>query len=88
MALLASAIMPPLRGFSALASAFERAGRHDLAANAVRAAVAAKEPSALLLHGEILRNQGWALALRGEREQAIAVLREAREHLQNADKSS
>lgn len=86
-ALLAQAIAPPIHGFSPLARAFEHAGRRDLAFEAIRAAIAAKEPHALELQGGIVQNEGWALALRGERDKAIAALRAAKTHLQEAAKA-
>lgn len=77
--LLDAAAMPPPRGFSGLAGALGRAGRGDLALRAARAAHAAGEAGAREELAALLRDEGWRLAGRGEREGAIAVLREAKE---------
>ncbi|MDI1451564.1 hypothetical protein [Polyangium sp. 6x1] len=76
----------PPGGHSAFALSLARAGRPDLAVRAARDAAAGKEPSARALLGSILREQGWALAARGQRELAIAALTEAKEHLAAAAK--
>jgi hypothetical protein len=80
-ALLASTSVPPLRGYASVAPALQRAGRADLAARAARAALGAKEAGARELLGVILRDEAWALAGRGQRDVAILLLREAKEHL-------
>ncbi|MDI1437139.1 hypothetical protein [Polyangium sorediatum] len=80
-----SAAAPP-GGHSAFAVALARAGRPDLAVRSARDAAAGKELSARALLGAILREQGWALAARGQRELAIAALLEAKEHLAAAAK--
>ncbi|MRG96611.1 hypothetical protein [Polyangium spumosum] len=76
--LLSAPSAAPPRGFSGFAAALARAGRADLAAGAARKAAARKEPGARELLGSILREQGWARAAAGEREQAIAALTEAK----------
>ncbi|UQA58438.1 hypothetical protein [Polyangium aurulentum] len=76
--LLEATKAPPPRGFSSLAGALRRAGRGDLAVRAARAANAAGEPGAREELGALLRDEGWRLAGRGDREGAIAVLREAK----------
>jgi len=80
-ALFDSKAPPPSRGYTALAHALARAGRLDLAKRAAREAAVAKESSARALLGSILRDEGWSLAAKGQREAAIEALREAKEHL-------
>ncbi|MDI3286812.1 hypothetical protein [Polyangium sp. 15x6] len=84
--LLSGPSAAPPGGHSAFALALARAGRTDLAVRSARDAVASKEASARGLLGSILREQGWALAARGQRELAIAALVEAKEHLGAAAK--
>jgi tetratricopeptide (TPR) repeat protein len=79
--LLEAAPTPPPGGYASLAGALARAGRGDLAARAARAANAAGEAGAREELGALLRDEGWRLAARGERELAIAALREAKELL-------
>jgi tetratricopeptide (TPR) repeat protein len=79
--LLEAAKTPPPGGFSSLAGALERSGRGDLAVRAARAAHVAGEAGAREQLGSLLRDEGWRLAAQGERERAIAVLREAKELL-------
>jgi len=86
--LLSGPSAAPPRGHTAFARALARAGRLDLAVRAAREAVTAKEPSARLLLGSVLRDQGWAQAAAGQRELAVAALAEAKEHLAAAAKES
>ncbi|HZF49719.1 MAG TPA: hypothetical protein VE093_13765 [Polyangiaceae bacterium] len=77
----ASGVAPPppslrVRRFATL---LRRAGRADLAVRTLRWAASAKDPSATQdLAGELAR-QGWNAALEGNREVALAALREARD---------
>ncbi len=82
--LLALTIVAPPMGFSGLAKGLDHAGRRDLALRACNAAVTAREDGASELHAGLLRAEGWALAARGQREAAIIVLREARDHFNAA----
>lgn len=83
-ALLAVTIVGPPMGFSGLAKGLDHVGRRDLAIRACNAAIAAREEGAHELFAGMLRAEGWALAARGQREAAIAILREAREQFEAA----
>jgi tetratricopeptide (TPR) repeat protein len=82
--LLAVTIVAPSMGFSGLAKGLDHAGRRDLAMRACNAAITAREDGAYELHAGMLRAEGRALAARGQREAAIAVLREARDQFNAA----
>lgn len=69
---------PPVIKMAPLAALLRRAGRADLAARCLRGAAAAKEPGAAEDLAMDLLRHGWSLAARGERDAAIAALREAR----------
>ncbi|MBK9258560.1 MAG: hypothetical protein IPM54_01865 [Polyangiaceae bacterium] len=83
--LLAVTIVAPPMGLSGLARGLDGAGRRDLALRACNAAIAAREDGAHELYAGILRDEGWALAARGQRDAAIKVLREAREQFNAAN---
>lgn len=68
----------PARGYASVAGALLRAGREDLAEAALRRGVAAGEPAAEQALFEIVRSRGWRAARRGERDLAVAALREAK----------
>jgi hypothetical protein len=77
-ALLARSGEPPPRGFACLAEALDAAGSHSLAIEAWRRAAARREPNAKGRLAAILRHRGWVAADRNARDEAIALLREAR----------
>jgi len=82
--LLDAALGPPPRGFAAVARALSRVGQPGLARRAARSALSQREPGARALLGEMMREEGWALASRGQRELAIVALREAKAHFEAA----
>jgi tetratricopeptide (TPR) repeat protein len=83
--LMAVAIVAPPLGFSGLARGLDHAGRRDLAMRACNAAINAHEDGADELYGSMLRTEGWALAVRGQREAAIDVLRKAQKQFTAAN---
>lgn len=74
----------PPRGWALLADTLASLGMTELERSARRAAVVAKEPGAAESLGTSLAREGWELAKRGERQRAIASLREAKELLEAA----
>lgn len=71
-----------------LAVALREAGRADLAGRVLRGAAAAREPgSAEQLAAELART-GWTLFARGERDAAIAALREAKQSVDRGSSTS
>lgn len=68
----------PARGWASVGAALLRAGREDLAEAALRRGLAAGEPAAERALFEIARSRGWRAARRGERDLALAALREAK----------
>lgn len=68
----------PPRGWLEIANVLSSRDLHELADHARRAAVAAKEPGADDALVLALTRSGWEHARRGERERALARLREAR----------
>lgn len=69
---------PPARGWASLGAALARAGRGDLAEIALQHGVRAREPAAETILFEIVRHRAWQAFRRGERDAALAALREAR----------
>lgn len=69
---------PPARGWAPLGAALARAGRSDLAEIALQHGVRAREQAAETILFEIVRHRAWQAFRRGERDAALAALREAR----------
>jgi hypothetical protein len=69
---------PPSLRVRRFATLLRKAGRADLSVRVLRWAASAKDSSATQdLAGELTR-QGWSAALAGDREVALAALREGR----------
>lgn len=69
---------PPPRGYRSIAAALESVGLADEAVTALRRAAARREPGARDALARRLRRLGWRAAEEGRRDEAIALLREAR----------
>ena len=69
---------PPPRGFGALADAWLAAGAHDEGVRLLRRAARLREPGSRRRLASHLRTEGWRAAAEGRRDDAIALLREAK----------
>lgn len=78
LALLDAGGEAPPRGYRSVADALEAAGRSDEALTALRRAAAHREEGAREALAKRLRHRGWVAANEGRREEAMALLREAR----------